>query len=581
MINFGDEKKGVINIIDKEENIINFYKEDITSGFYADVFKEFMSDDYIYNGCMVYYFNSIYWQEDKNEIYLNNYLDKEFFNFFIKQIKSFENKAEEIIYLIDDKKIQKEDLKELSSLIFTLKKSVLSLRNFNSRIPIIKDIKNKIYKDNIEFDNKPNLIAFNNKIFDLYKNEFVKPDKEDYISITTGYDFIDMNKKTIQKKTKVLNDLIDTIFTDKTIKKFYLTLLSTSLYGQNLGKFILANGSGGNGKGCLNELAYRTLGNYAYILPSSIFLDKIKGGASPELAGLHNKRLVISREPDNEYIFKASTIKELTGGEELPVRTIYSTNMKTKLKMTLIMELNEKLKIDETTDAIGRRVLDVPFNAKFVDKSIYDKMNDTQKIGVGIADIYYVSNEFKEDYKQILFMTLTSYFKEYYDNKLSLTIPQIILDRNDEYLKNSDDLYTWLSETYKITNNKKDVITVKTIYNKFKLSDIYINLNKMKKRALTYTKFNNLISNNPYLKNYYGINKDKTYEISNIELKPDDDNNTNKMEEEEEEEPKIITSSKIEIKTTKTINKKIDFDVDVMDEDEEDKRKEFLKRINK
>ena len=36
--------------------------------------------------------------------------------------------------------------------------------------------------------------------------------------------------------------------------------------------FILANGSGGNGKGVLNELMMATLSNYGYIAPNQLLL---------------------------------------------------------------------------------------------------------------------------------------------------------------------------------------------------------------------------------------------------------------------------------------------------------------------
>jgi phage/plasmid-associated DNA primase len=42
----------------------------------------------------------------------------------------------------------------------------------------------------------------------------------------------------------------------------------------------------------------KTVGDYGYNLPSSALLQDIKAGPNPELAGLHNKRFVVSSEPE-------------------------------------------------------------------------------------------------------------------------------------------------------------------------------------------------------------------------------------------------------------------------------------------
>ena len=107
------------------------------------------------------------------------------------------------------------------------------------------------------------------------------------------------------------------MFYQPELKKLYLTILSTGLDGIALEKFILANGSGGNGKGVINELVQEMLGNYAYVLPVNILLDPLKTGSNPELANMNNKRLVIAREPDRNLKFNCATIKEITGGSEL------------------------------------------------------------------------------------------------------------------------------------------------------------------------------------------------------------------------------------------------------------------------
>ena len=99
-----------------------------------------------------------------------------------------------------------------------------------------------------------------------------------------------------------------------------MELLSTGLQGETLEKFIVANGSGGNFKGVINELALSTFGNYGYVLPSNVLLNPLKTGSNPEVANLKYKRLVIAREPYSQFKINCSTIKELTGGNDLNAR---------------------------------------------------------------------------------------------------------------------------------------------------------------------------------------------------------------------------------------------------------------------
>ena len=68
-----------------------------------------------------------------------------------------------------------------------------------------------------------------------------------------------------------------------------------------LEKFVIASGSGGNGKGVINELALDLFGQYGYVLNNTVLLRPLGSGPNPEIANLHNKRFVISREPNSKY----------------------------------------------------------------------------------------------------------------------------------------------------------------------------------------------------------------------------------------------------------------------------------------
>ena len=94
---------------------------------------------------------------------------------------------------------------------------------------------------------------------------------------------------------------------------------------------------------------------------------------------MNNKRLVIAREPDRNLKFNCATIKEITGGNELNARLNHSNDTKVNLKLTFLLECNDKPQLNEVNDALARRILDIPFKCKFVNKEIYDDLEEHEK----------------------------------------------------------------------------------------------------------------------------------------------------------------------------------------------------------
>jgi len=69
------------------------------------------------------------------------------------------------------------------------------LKTLNFKKEIIETTKEYLINNNIEFDNKYYLFGFNNKVYDLNEGNFRDYKYDDYVSITTGYDWIDVNKE--------------------------------------------------------------------------------------------------------------------------------------------------------------------------------------------------------------------------------------------------------------------------------------------------------------------------------------------------------------------------------------------------
>jgi len=512
------------------KNIIEFQEITITDTLdtakISTHFKALHNDKFVFVNNQLYYYNSYYWVKDsKKYSFLNTFISSVYYSYLqdvLNKLTTENSKVTDVVIK------QNNDQKLLN-----MRQRVSGLLNHRKRKDYIEDIICAITNDDIQFDNNPFLFAFKNKVYDLQKNKFVKPKAEQYISYTTGYEY----KLPSEELEQELDTFIDTIFPQPEIKHLYLTILSTGLLGVNLEKFIVANGGGGNGKGVINEFVQTVLGEYCYVMPSSVLLSPLKTGSNPEIANMNNKRLIICREPDSTQKINSSTMKELTGSDEVNARLNHSNVTKTLIKSTLIMECNNKPKLDEITDAVARRIIDIPFKSTFVDQSVYDILKDDQKENTFVINPYYKSKEFKEKYKLAMFHILIKKYGEYVRNGSKLPMCKEVMERNKEYLKSSDDIGEYIGdvcekdEELNAKGTLKHRIKLKSIFEEFKKTEIYQNYDRKEKQLLTYKNFQVKLKANIFLR--YSIKKDKddTYQLMGYKWRKaaeeDDDDDKN------------------------------------------------------
>ena len=104
---------------------------------------------------------------------------------------------------------------------------------------------------------------------------------------------------------------------------------------------------------------------------------------------MNNKRFVISREPDSSLKFNCATIKEITGDEALNARVNYSNDTNVNLKLTFLLECNDKPQLNEVNDALARRILDIPFKSRFVNSDVYEELEENEKINTFLINDFY------------------------------------------------------------------------------------------------------------------------------------------------------------------------------------------------
>ena len=79
-------------------------------------------------------------------------------------------------------------------------------------------------------------------------------------------------------------------------------------------------------------------------------------------------------------------------------------------------------------------------------------------------------------------------------------IPKSINDLSSAYLSESDDFLNWFNEQYTKTNDNNNFVTMATVYDDFRMSDLYSNFTKREKRAMNKKKLTDTVAKNPNLK---------------------------------------------------------------------------------
>jgi phage/plasmid-associated DNA primase len=501
-VNFSNKAmdQDYLSILDKNLNF-DLYNPTFTTGLIANYFRILYSNKFIFRCDNLYIYNGVYWKIDTDKKYssLHNFVDTKFHHelvdYILKKL-AFQNQKIGLVP-VEDVEERKKLTDELERQTDFLNNINSSLRTVKKRKDFVEDIIKKLSNNYIEFDNEPFLIAFENKIYDLRLSSFVEPSYNQYISITTGWEWdntIGLNNR------KQLELIIDSIFPNKDVRDYYLTALSTGLYGHQVEKLFVCNGSGGNGKGLLDSLMMCAVGNYGYRIPSSVLLNPIKEGGNPAVANMHKKRFCLGQEPDANQRICTSTMKELTGDSEINCRPLFSNDTKTILHNTLFLECNELPKMDEVNDAIIRRTQVIPFVSRFVDEQSYNAFSEDEIKSKNIfkGDSYYKTDEFKHDYKQSLIIILLEYFKIFKDNKFEFgKVPDDCKNAVKDYLSVSDDLFSWFTEFY--DTSSESIVYLNDICNLFKSSKFYDNMNKKDKRDLTDKKFITKFRSSPFL----------------------------------------------------------------------------------
>jgi P4 family phage/plasmid primase-like protien len=339
------------------------------------------------------------------------------------QLKILENpltqqieKSREELGLLESERSRKEDengnptneekkIKELNKQRTLYVKERNKLADTSFRDKIMKECK-AVFLDrefaNVKDTNKM-LLGFTNGVLDLTQKIFRDGKPTDYITMTTGYDYV-------EQSTSKVDTYFNQVFVKDELRYYALNSLASCIEGENKHKKALFfTGNGDNSKSLLEKIIKQTFGEYFGLLPVSYFTEK-KKGATPELNKVKQCRIVFVNEPSENDEFDVGLLKELTGNDDIQTRQLFKESDKTtsSVMFKLIVPCNKVPKIQSNDIATWNRIRVLPFESNFNnipdEKSEYEFKKDEN---------FTIDLEFKQAFMTKLFKLYKNGYDSY------------------------------------------------------------------------------------------------------------------------------------------------------------------------
>ena len=233
-------------------------------------------------------------------------------------------------------------------------------------------IDTRILIDHKELDADPDILNMQNGVVHLPTGTLKPHDPQFRCTRITAVAFNPDADKTIVKKLlerACMKQNEDGVWlTDHDRIRFLQDAIGSGLYGhQELQKFFLCIGNGGDGKGTLFEALLDGLGGghdgYAMKADMQSFVrQKVSGHRiRDDLANMAGARLVLASEINKGEALDAALVKTLSGEDTQRVRHLFGKEFEFRPICTLFMQANHEPYVDSQDDAIWRRLVKIPF----------------------------------------------------------------------------------------------------------------------------------------------------------------------------------------------------------------------------
>ena len=283
------------------------------------------------------FFNKTTFLFDKFAIYIKN-------NNHIIRINGRLHIYKDGVYVAAEDEIEAIMIKHISNLNKTKRKEVL-------------DYLKLLIRDN-QKEAPSNLIAFNNGIYNILDDSFMDFSPEIIITNKIPWNYNPAAKAKDDIVQSVINKLC---CNDAEIRMLLEECIGYCFYRRNeLGKAFILTGEGANGKSTFIDMIKTMLGD-----ENIASLDLKELGDRFKTAELYGKLANVGDDIGDEFIANASVFKKLVTGERVSVEKKGQDPFEFNNYSKFLFSANSIPRMRDKTGAVQRRLVIIPFDAKF------------------------------------------------------------------------------------------------------------------------------------------------------------------------------------------------------------------------
>lgn len=295
-----------------------------------------------------------------------------------------------------------------------------------------------------QWDTHRNLLQFENGVFDLDAGKLLSCSPELMLSKSTGISYD--STADCPRWNKFLHE----IMLDRSeLIEFIQRAVGYSITGYTSEqKFFILHGSGANGKSVFLNIVKAILGKYALDSRFSAFERKRGNDNTNDLARLQAARFVAASENVSSRQLDEERLKSITGDDEITARYLNQEFFTYRPTFKLWLAVNTLPEVRDFSAAIWRRVLLVPFDAKFRGSDCDPQLTDT----------------LRSELPGIINWALAG-LEQWKAQRLNP--PAIVLQATDEYQRESDVVAKFLHDRVLISCNPNDYVLSADLYTAF------------------------------------------------------------------------------------------------------------------
>lgn len=318
-----------------------------------------------------YVFKNHRWQTDKG-LSLRNAISEEMYFLFCKKreslINNYSDQAQREAAAAAAEGKRDDSNKVSNSILATMAR----LRNSPDKNKFMREAAELFFDEDFiqNMDTNKYLLGFNNGVVDFKNKVFRDGYPSDFITKSTKINYIPLNPND-REQMKIKDEIVDfmeKLFPIPEQNAYMWDHLASVLIGVNRTQtFNIYHGSGSNGKSKLVDLMTLALGEYKAIVPVNMLTDKRVsiGGTSDEVLKLKGVRYAVGQELSKGAKLNEGIMKELSGGDEIQARGLYSESEKFSPQFKLVICTNNLFDIESNDDGTWRRIRRVVYYSKF------------------------------------------------------------------------------------------------------------------------------------------------------------------------------------------------------------------------